>query len=121
MCVKTPVAIGFTQILCNSLNMESQIQRGSTQICCFLYYHLSPPCSNLCFVIFQDAEDYAAALDAVPEKQRGPLHGIPVSIKVKCLHIHTLQLKTYPIFSRSATMWQVRLALQVAPTLAEPR
>ena len=35
----------------------------------------------------QDAEEYATALDAVPEKERGPLHGIPVSIKVEHLHI----------------------------------
>ena len=71
--------------------------------------------------MFKDAEEYAAALDAVPEKERGPLHGIPVSIKVQYLHILALRLKTYPVFSRSAMMWQVLLALQVAPTLVKPR
>ena len=40
--------------------------------------------------MIQDAEKDAAALDAVPEKERGPLHGIPVSIKVKDLNnFHT--------------------------------
>jgi len=37
--------------------------------------------TNAVTIFFQDAEAKAAELDAVPEKERGPLHGIPVSIK----------------------------------------
>ena len=35
------------------------------------------------YLKLKDAEAKAAELDAVPEKERGPLHGIPVSIKVE--------------------------------------
>lgn len=37
--------------------------------------------TNAVTIFFKDAEENAAALDAVPAKERGPLHGIPVSIK----------------------------------------
>ena len=60
----------------------------------FPYIYILYPCDTswifnmhnfstcLRYLKLKDAEAKAAELDAVPEKERGPLHGIPVSIKV---------------------------------------